>query len=904
WGCFSGGEFVGVNVAAYSESFAVSWVLWDDNYQAGAVDATGSTDVTVPEYYTYNIYAGDGTLIGNTADQQYTVANLVAETEYCFYATTVSDVGAESDSSNHACATPLPPVAELPMPQNLTGYANGYQVYINWDNPDIPGGGDPVFSEDFEDGLGDMVDESGTWMAGTATETGLPDNGGTFAYIDDDFLGSTAPAVDAVLWTSDVSVDGPVNMDLMLSVYYPQLGGDCASGGSWSDDAFIWVAIDGGTPTMIAPVPVTGGWEDLSFQLGTVTASVKAGIQYTDCGGNWAYYIAVDNVRLQPTPEYVLTHYNVFRDNEAVGETSDTSFYEVIVEEGTYSYTVTANYWLYGESEPAGPVSVEVTTPTASTNPPQNLMAESSGNDVMLSWDRPEGTGGWMEYPYGDLAYYWGYGADGYEGGTMEFAIRLDEQLLAPFLSGGFSLSRMAFMTYSIASTYTANIYTVDTDEAGVESWTLASTTPVEVSSENTYPNWTVADFDTPVEVVLDVNRDYVMSVTVVFPPEPEDPASGTYTLFSDAGPAVMAGFSDLRAVSTDETTGIPIFESMGYNFALAAYVDMSSPDGTSSEPILVNDDIEYMMKRSGLFTNSDEPEMADASYPLIQRMSTNSSRALHSYRIVRNDASLDTISSADGEAYMDYDAPWGDHTYYVTALYDEGESVPSNMVTVSLVNNPPGSFILIEPANNYNVTVTPTTMMIPIPFIWMPATDPDNDLVNYYMAAHDDGGVYFDSSSAMTNMFITTGDFAADQIADGVGVMTYLWDVWAHDSWDSTSSDNGPHTLTVDVSAVLEIDDIGLPEVFALHNNYPNPFNPVTNISYDIPEAAEVSLEIFNVAGQKIRTIAQGLHEPGRYRVQWNATNDIGQPLSSGMYIYRIQAGDFISVKKLILMK
>ena len=109
---------------------------------------------------------------------------------------------------------------------------------------------------------------------------------------------------------------------------------------------------------------------------------------------------------------------------------------------------------------------------------------------------------------------------------------------------------------------------------------------------------------------------------------------------------------------------------------------------------------------------------------------------------------------------------------------------------------------------------------------------------------------------------------------------------------------------FTVDISELVGIDEDMLPDVFALHNNYPNPFNPVTNITYDIPEVAQVVLEIYNITGQKVRTLAQGQHEPGRYRIQWNATNDLGQPLSSGMYIYRIQAGSFVSVKKLILMK
>ena len=94
------------------------------------------------------------------------------------------------------------------------------------------------------------------------------------------------------------------------------------------------------------------------------------------------------------------------------------------------------------------------------------------------------------------------------------------------------------------------------------------------------------------------------------------------------------------------------------------------------------------------------------------------------------------------------------------------------------------------------------------------------------------------------------------------------------------------------------------IPDRILLHQNYPNPFNPVTNITYDIPEVAQVTLEIYNVSGQKVRTLTQGQHEPGRYRIQWNVTNDYGNPLSSGMYIYRIHAGDFVSVKKLILMK
>jgi hypothetical protein len=172
-------------------------------------------------------------------------------------------------------------------------------------------------------------------------------------------------------------------------------------------------------------------------------------------------------------------------------------------------------------------------------------------------------------------------------------------------------------------------------------------------------------------------------------------------------------------------------------------------------------------------------------------------------------------------------------------------------------------------------------------------------------------GSVYVDDFYAhvpltQTGLFVKYGDIAAVAIEDSVNMMSIEWDVWSYDGFELTPSQSGPRMLHLNISEELVGvgSGIALPTEFALHNNYPNPFNPVTNITYDIASATDVTLEIYNVMGQRVRTLAQGSHEPGRYRVMWNATNDYGQSLSSGMYIYRIQAGDFVSVKKLILMK
>ena len=86
---------------------------------------------------------------------------------------------------------------------------------------------------------------------------------------------------------------------------------------------------------------------------------------------------------------------------------------------------------------------------------------------------------------------------------------------------------------------------------------------------------------------------------------------------------------------------------------------------------------------------------------------------------------------------------------------------------------------------------------------------------------------------------------------------------------------------------------------MFALHQNYPNPFNPVTTIRYDVPEQSVVTIDIYNVLGQRVAELANGIHDPGFHTVMWN-----GHPQASGMYFYHITAGDFRDVKKLLLLK
>ena len=97
---------------------------------------------------------------------------------------------------------------------------------------------------------------------------------------------------------------------------------------------------------------------------------------------------------------------------------------------------------------------------------------------------------------------------------------------------------------------------------------------------------------------------------------------------------------------------------------------------------------------------------------------------------------------------------------------------------------------------------------------------------------------------------------------------------------------------------------DTFLPTTFALHQNHPNPFNPITTIRYDLPENGPVSIIIYDLMGREIKTLVKQVSAPGRYSVNWNGRNQFGKQIASGMYFYRMETPGFQSVKKLIFLK
>jgi len=110
---------------------------------------------------------------------------------------------------------------------------------------------------------------------------------------------------------------------------------------------------------------------------------------------------------------------------------------------------------------------------------------------------------------------------------------------------------------------------------------------------------------------------------------------------------------------------------------------------------------------------------------------------------------------------------------------------------------------------------------------------------------------------------------------------------------------------VVVETNALSVDENFALPTQFALHQNYPNPFNPSTQISFDVPEGSElVRLNIYNILGKKVSTLLNSVVNPGKHKVEWNAKDNEGNPVASGIYFYELSSSSFTARKKMLLIR
>ena len=230
--------------------------------------------------------------------------------------------------------------------------------------------------------------------------------------------------------------------------------------------------------------------------------------------------------------------------------------------------------------------------------------------------------------------------------------------------------------------------------------------------------------------------------------------------------------------------------------------------------------------------------------------------------------------------------------------------------LTVTPVNDLPTDFNIYAPADESLVIINDNTYSDSLIFSWSKSYDADGDSLLYsWVGTGDLEQLDFVDMSRQefTVAYSTIYDMIDQSHLDHwseASEISGTWTVLAKDRTANIQAVNGPFSLTIREN-VLALDGRELlPDNFALHENYPNPFNPVTTITYDLPERIMVRLTIFDITGRRIREIVNGFQEAGFQSALWEGTDDRGQPVSGGLYFYQLKAGEFVETRKMLLIK
>ena len=386
-----------------------------------------------------------------------------------------------------------------------------------------------------------------------------------------------------------------------------------------------------------------------------------------------------------------------------------------------------------------------------------------------------------------------------------------------------------------------------------IKVWTGANAATL-VSSEDV-STYTVGEFlevELSNPVTIDASQELWFGYEII------QDLTGVHPAGADLGPAV-AGYGDM--ISTDGVSWDPLSGfGFDYNWNLAAYVEEA--DGSVLVLNKPNRTKKVETKASVLNRN------IFSSIPVEQVRDT---RSLAGYKIYQDGVEVGEVTDPATLTYTVESLDAGTYEFTITAFYTnpDGESVPTDGVNATVVLDCPSNFDAQFQAPNVIVTWSAPARGI--------------DSYNVYR----DGVLHEAGVSGL--MFIDIGVPA--------GTYMYSASTVFEGGWESDPCDE----VEVEVTSG---DGILMPTVTELTGNYPNPFNPTTTISFSLKEAGHVSINIYNMRGQLVKTLINAELDRDFHTLVWDGKDNSGKYTASGVYFYKMKAQNYNSTKKMILMK
>ncbi|MCK9334483.1 MAG: choice-of-anchor J domain-containing protein [Candidatus Cloacimonetes bacterium] len=730
--------------------------------------------------------------------------------------------------------------------------------------------------------------------------------------------GGTAPA-DFTIISGTSYVSAPVDWTLYsydLAAYAGQdirIGIQCVS-----SDAFIFLVDDvsvGAIPVrMDAPVASTGSHTTIARTTGT---PVPANPTYTQTRD--------------------LLGYKVYRDGnliQTINSAATVVYDDMDLEIGNYTYTVTANYDS-GESEPAGPVAVTI----ANILSPLDLAATVEGNDVTLNWSNPVPplTGEWITWCNVETL---GNSIGTNSAAEFDVAHMFDATDLAEYQGG--SIAQIKFVPAHQACVYTVKVWTGGTAAA-------PGTLVYSAEHSNFVLNeWNLHILSTPIPVPSDrLWIGYGVNT------------QGGYPAGCDEGPQIEGkgnmmnfdGWTTLSQLNADLVFNWSIqgFVADGATMkAITPKTIVETPKSTPTGTLAVN---RFEPSRNRALTGykvyRDGAEIANISNPEVttyQDLDLPNGQYVYGVSAVYHEGESEPATvgvTVDlqlapvlfEDSFEDYDdftilfAPW--------TLLDQDLQATYGFENIQFPNSgSPMAYIIFNPAS----TVPPITDMPAYEGNKMAAsfaatTPPNNDwLITPRITLGTNSALKFYAKSHTANYglerFRVGISTMASIIPQGFQYLTgpdyveapinwteYMYDLSAYDGQSVFITircvSNDAFVFYVDNFAVhtnggsVSNDEPTAPiAITELKGNYPNPFNPETTIRFSVKEAGPVSIDIYNLKGQLVKTLLSDNKAAGEHSVIWKGTDNNNQPVSSGVYFYKMNAGKYSSTRKMIMMK